>query len=126
MSRSSPSRSCCSTRSWTASIRFSTPGFAMPEQPPESAGTALADELETTGLAADAFTVEVAGITAGVRPARKRRLGIGAWLAIVWLVGLILAAIAAPILPIADPNETFTSIQRAQAPFATIEKSGGG
>ena len=62
----------------------------MPEQqPPESAGTALADDLETTGLVADAFTVEVAGITAGVQPARKKRLGIGAWLAIVWLAGLI-------------------------------------
>jgi len=80
----------------------------MPEsQPPESAGTALADEMETTGLVADAFTVEIAGVTAGVQPTRKRRLGFGAWLALVWLVGLIVAAIAAPILPIAGPNETF-------------------
>jgi peptide/nickel transport system permease protein len=98
----------------------------MPEQPPESAGTALADEVDRTGLVADAVTVEIAGITAGVEPARKKRLGIGAWLAIVWLVGLILAAIFAPILPIAGPNETFTSIQRAQAPFATINEPGGG
>jgi len=99
----------------------------MPEsRPPESAGTALADEMETTGLVADAFTVEIAGVTAGVQPTRKRRLGFGAWLAIVWLVGLIVAAIAAPILPIAGPNETFTSIQRAQAPFATISTPGGG
>jgi peptide/nickel transport system permease protein len=98
----------------------------MPEQPPESAGTALADEVDRTGLVADAVTVEIAGITAGVEPARKKRLGIGAWLAIVWLVGLILAAIIAPILPIAGPNETFTSIQRAQAPFATINEPGGG
>jgi peptide/nickel transport system permease protein len=98
----------------------------MPEQPPESAGTALADEMETTGLVADAFEIEVAGVTAGVEPARKKRLGIGAWLAIVWLGGLILAAIIAPILPIAGPNETFTSIQRAQAPFATINEPGGG
>jgi peptide/nickel transport system permease protein len=97
----------------------------MPEQPPESAGTALADEVDRTGLVADAVTVEIAGITAGVEPTRKR-LGIGAWMAIVWLVGLILAAIVAPILPIAGPNETFTSIQRAQAPFATINEPGGG
>lgn len=93
----------------------------MPEpQPPESAGTALADELETTGLVADAFTVEVAGVTAGVQPVRKKRLGFGAWLAIVWLAGLVVAAIAAPILPIAGPNDTFTSIQNSQAPFATV------
>ena len=99
----------------------------MPEpQPPESAGTALADDLETTGLVSDAFTVEVAGVTAGVQPTRKKRLGIGAWLAIVWLVGLVLAAVVAPILPIAGPNETFTSIQRGQAPFSTITSSGGG
>jgi peptide/nickel transport system permease protein len=88
----------------------------MPEQPPESAGTALADEVDRTGLVADAVTVEIAGITAGVEPARKKRLGVGAWLAIVWLVGLVLSAIVAPIL----------SIQRAQAPFATINESGGG
>jgi len=99
----------------------------MPEpQPPESGGTALADDLETTGLVADAFTVEVAGVTAGVQPTRKKRLGFGAWLAIVWLAGLIIAAIAAPILPISGPNDTFTSIQRAQAPFATINQPGGG
>jgi peptide/nickel transport system permease protein len=98
----------------------------MPEQPPESAGTALADEVDRTGLVADAVTVEIAGVTAGVQPARKKRLGVGAWLAIVWLVGLILAALIAPILPIAGPNETFTSIQRAQAPFATINEAGGG
>jgi len=99
----------------------------MPEQqPPESAGTALADDLERTGLVADAFTVEVAGVTAGVQPARKKRLGIGAWLAIVWLAGLIFAATAAPVLPIAGANETFTSIQRAQAPFSTISTSDGG
>ena len=99
----------------------------MPEpQPPESGGTALADDLETTGLVADAFTVEVAGVTAGVQPTRKRRLGFGAWLAIVWLAGLVIAAIAAPILPISGPNDTFTSIQRAQAPFATINQPGGG
>jgi peptide/nickel transport system permease protein len=99
----------------------------MPEQPPESAGTALVTEEEVTGLPVDAGTAEVAGVVAGVEPTRKKRLGIGAWVAIVWLAGLILAAIAAPIIPgLADPNETFTEIQRAQAPFATIETPGGG
>jgi peptide/nickel transport system permease protein len=99
----------------------------MPEPQPESAGTALVTEEEVTGLPVDAVTEEVAGVVAGVEPARKKRLGFGAWLAVVWLVGLILAAIAAPIIPgLADPNETFTDIQRAQAPFATIKTSDGG
>jgi peptide/nickel transport system permease protein len=98
----------------------------MPEPLPESAGTALVTEEEVTGLAVDAVTAQVAGVVAGVEPARKKRLGIGAWIAIVWLVGLVLAAIAAPILPLAGPNETFTDIQRAQAPFATIKTPGGG
>ncbi len=92
----------------------------MPEPPPESAGTALADELETTGLVADAVTVEIAGVTAGVQPRRKKGLGVGSWLAIAWLAGLVLAAIVAPILPIPGPNETFTDIQNNQAPFATV------
>jgi peptide/nickel transport system permease protein len=98
----------------------------MPEPLPESAGTALVSEEEVTGLPVDAVTAQVAGVVAGVEPARKKRLGIGAWIAIVWLVGLVLAAIAAPILPLAGPNETFTDIQRAQAPFATIKTPGGG
>jgi peptide/nickel transport system permease protein len=99
----------------------------MPEPLPESAGTALVTEEEVTGLPVDAVTEEVAGVVAGVEPARKKRLGFGAWLAIAWLAGIMLAAIAAPIIPgLADPNETFTEIQRAQAPFATIKTADGG
>src|SRR2546421_11985293 len=98
----------------------------MPEsQPPESAGTALADDLETTGLVADAFTVGVAGVTAGGQPARKKRLRLGAWLAILWLAGLVIPPLAAPLLPIAGPHQTFTSIPRAPAPFATLSTPGG-
>ena len=36
---------------------------------------------------------------------KKQRLKIGAWLSIFWLVFIVGAAILAPILPIADPNE---------------------
>jgi peptide/nickel transport system permease protein len=99
----------------------------MPEQQPESAATTLVTEEEAEGLPADAITTEVAGVVAGVEPARKKRLGFGAWLSIGWLTFLILAAVLAPVIPgLADPNETFTEIQRAQAPFATIEQPGGG
>jgi peptide/nickel transport system permease protein len=99
----------------------------MPEPSPESAGNTLVTERDTVGLAGAGPLAEIAGVVAGVEPARKKRLGFGAWLAIVWLAGLILAAIAAPIIPgLADPNDTFTEIQRAQAPFATIKTSDGG
>jgi peptide/nickel transport system permease protein len=99
----------------------------MPERPPESAATALVHEEDVVGLPGAGPLTQIAGVTAGVEPARKKRLGIGAWLAIVWLAGLILSAIAAPIIPgLADPNETFTEIQRAQAPFATIKTPDGG
>lgn len=99
----------------------------MPEPPPESAATALVHEEDVVGLPGAGPLTQIAGVVAGVEPARKKRLGIGAWLAIVWLAGLILSAIAAPIIPgLADPNETFTEIQRAQAPFATIKTPDGG
>ena len=98
----------------------------MPEPQPESAATALVHEEDAVGLAGAGALTQIAGVAAGVEPARKKRLGIGAWLCIAWLVGLFVAAVAAPILPIPGPNETFTSIQRAQAPFATIDQPGGG
>lgn len=48
---------------------------------------------------------------------RKKGIGIAAWLAIIWLVGLLLAAIFAPLLPLPDPNESFAEIAR-QGPVA--------
>jgi peptide/nickel transport system permease protein len=99
----------------------------MPEPQSESAGTALVTEEDVVGLAGGGALTQVAGVVAGVEPTRKKRLGFGAWLAIIWLVALIVAAIAAPIIPgLADPNETFTEIQRAQAPFSTIKTADGG
>jgi peptide/nickel transport system permease protein len=98
----------------------------MPEPQSESAATALVHEEDAVGLAGAGALTQIAGVAAGVEPARKKRLGIGAWLCIAWLVGLFVAAVAAPILPIPGPNETFTEIQRAQAPFATIRTADGG
>jgi peptide/nickel transport system permease protein len=48
---------------------------------------------------------------------RKRRLGLGAWLAIIWVGGMLLLAIAAPILPIPRPTQVFPEIAR-QGPRA--------
>ena len=44
--------------------------------------------------------------------ARRRKIGIMAWLAIIWLVTMLLLAILAPVLPIPDPTETFPEIAR--------------
>jgi peptide/nickel transport system permease protein len=52
-----------------------------------------------------------------VSPARRKRLGVAAWLAIVWVVGLLLAGIFAPLLPIPEPTEVFPEIAR-QGPTA--------
>lgn len=99
----------------------------MPEPQPESAATALVHEEDAVGLPGAGALTHIAGVEAGVEPARKKRLGIGAWLSIAWLGLLVVGAIAAPIIPgLPGPNETFTQIQRAQAPFATIETPGGG
>lgn len=43
---------------------------------------------------------------------RRRRLGVGAWLAIVWLGGLITLAVLAPVLPLRDPTESIGAIAR--------------
>ena len=47
-------------------------------------------------------------------PNRKRRKGLGfaAWLAIIWIVGLLALAILAPVLGIPDPNKSFPEIAR--------------
>jgi peptide/nickel transport system permease protein len=58
---------------------------------------------------------EAAGIgIGGTRPAGRgtRRLGVAAWLAIVWLGGLLALAILAPVLPLDDPLEQFPEIAR--------------
>jgi peptide/nickel transport system permease protein len=45
-------------------------------------------------------------------PVRRRRLGIGAWLAIGWLATLGLLALLAPVLPFADPDTNNLAIAR--------------
>lgn len=47
----------------------------------------------------------------------RARLGVGAWLAIVWTGFLVLLAALAPVLPIADPTEVFPGLAR-QGPSA--------
>lgn len=77
-------------------------------------------EAETPGLGlapSMMATAEAAGVAIGddvpePGAAAKKKLGVGAWLAIIWLATWLLLAIFAPILPIADPTETFPEIAR--------------
>ncbi|MCZ7629582.1 MAG: hypothetical protein M5U19_11240 [Microthrixaceae bacterium] len=79
-------------------------------------------EASTTGvgLAPSALAgIEAVGVTVGGHegdgaPARspRKRLGVMAWVAIVWLSAMMLLAVLAPVLPIPDPTETFPEIAR--------------
>lgn len=74
-------------------------------------------DLGVTHLDASA-SVLVEAIEAGPPTGTtKRKLGVGAWLAIVWIVGLILLAILAPWIGIKDPNKIYPEIAR-QGPMA--------
>jgi peptide/nickel transport system permease protein len=48
----------------------------------------------------------------------KKKLGIGAWIAIVWLVGLVLACLLVPILPVSGVEERNSDLA-FQQPFCT-------
>src|SRR5215213_8451215 len=43
---------------------------------------------------------------------RKRRLGVLFWASVVWLVLLVFGAVLADLLPIKDPNRTFSGVAR--------------
>ena len=77
----------------------------MPEQPHSPAESILLDE-ETAGLEPDSSAIQVGAVTGGPEVEKERRrkgLGFGAWLAIIWLSLLIGSALLAPVLPIPDP-----------------------
>ena len=93
----------------------------MPEQSPEAGrdlvGALVRDE-QAHDLAPDAFTVRAAAIESGPLAdgkSAKKRLGIGAWLAIAWLVVIFGSAILAPVLPIDRADVANPAVAR-QAP----------
>jgi peptide/nickel transport system permease protein len=104
----------------------------MPEQPPEPRATsgerigeegigALVADDDRHGLAPDEATIHGLAVEAGPEIERlaKRRgkgLGLGAWLAIIWLVLLVVLGTAAPLLPIDDPVNDSTPALRLQGP----------
>jgi peptide/nickel transport system permease protein len=46
------------------------------------------------------------------RSSSSDRMGLGAWISIIWVGGIALLALLAPVLPIPDPDESFPEIAR--------------
>ena len=81
----------------------------MTDHPRDTSVTHLDPSVEVYALAVESDQIEP--IPAGGR--KKKRLGVAAWLAIIWIVGLLVLAIIAPLLPIPGPNESFAEIARS-------------
>lgn len=89
--------------------------------PEPDATTARQPDVDREGLLDSAAAVD-AGIAvpspptpAGVQAvdiAPTRRLGVGGWLAIGWLLLVLVLALLAPLLPLEKPNETFPGLAR--------------
>jgi len=60
------------------------------------------------------LTAQAHELTDEAVEAEKRRLGVGFWLSVVWVIVIVAAAILAPWLPIEDPNENL--ILRGERP----------
>jgi peptide/nickel transport system permease protein len=100
----------------------------MPELPDSPA--ALATDSAAAGLPGRLPTSQSELIFGAVEAdvgARKwrRGLGLGAWLSIGWLALIIVAALLAPILPLDNPNETFTAIAPSGKPGTAGHLLGG-
>jgi peptide/nickel transport system permease protein len=73
------------------------------------------ETVDTTTMSMPVALPGAVGPPAEAMP-KKKRLGIGAWLSIIWLALITLSAILAPILPIKDPNQINPDIVR-RGPF---------
>jgi peptide/nickel transport system permease protein len=59
-----------------------------------------------------------------VEAAPAQKLGVMGWLSIVWVVGVVVVALLAPILPLRDPDRTVSGLAR-QGPFTAGGILGG-
>ena len=86
---------------------------ADPPAPPRTPGPAGApDSSEVTGDVATLLLEAEPTADLDVEIGATKRLGVGAWLAIGWLVLVVGAAILAPVLPLDDPQQTVGAITR--------------
>lgn len=87
----------------------SRPHKGMPQSPGQ---VDTRPDLGVTHLDASASVLIEAIESGPPSGTRKKRLSVGAWLAIIWLGGLLVLAIIAPWIGIKDPNEIFPEIAR--------------
>ncbi len=99
----------------------------MPERPEtpvaerELTAEAVAEELPIdAGLG-----IPMAAVEAGDEGIVKKKLGFGAWIAMAWLVLLLLLCLLAPILPIDGYKERADGLSRQQ-PFCTATECASG
>ncbi|MGH9050029.1 MAG: ABC transporter permease [Acidimicrobiia bacterium] len=92
----------------------------MPERPETPvADRELAAEAAAEGVPVDAGLEEaIEAVEAGDEGVAKKKLGIGAWIAIGWLGLLVVLMVFAPVLPFGEAKERFTGLSRQQ-PFCT-------
>lgn len=93
----------------------------MPEPPADTriAERGLARDAAAEGVPVDAgIEVPIDAVEAGTEGVVKKRLGIGAWLAIGWLVLLVLLMAFASVLPIPGPRERVSGLA-FQEPLCT-------
>ncbi|MGH8984497.1 MAG: ABC transporter permease [Acidimicrobiia bacterium] len=84
----------------------------MPEQPADTLREqGIAADAAATGLPVDSgLEVPIAAVEAGTEGVVKKRLGIGAWVAIGWLGLLVLLMVFAPLLPTPGPRERVSGL----------------
>ncbi|MGI8793680.1 MAG: ABC transporter permease [Acidimicrobiales bacterium] len=93
--------------------------MATPDQrpdPPSADGessVATSADTDAVGLAVDTASAAAVVISVPAAPNKKRRIGF--WLAVGWLVAVVVGAILADVLPLRDPNAQ-TIVNRLSKP----------
>jgi peptide/nickel transport system permease protein len=86
----------------------------------DAIGALVADDV-LHDITPDEATIHGVAVEAGPEIAHlrtRRKLGLGAWLAVIWLALLLVLAVAAPVLPIDDPVQDATPAERLAEPSA--------
>ncbi len=81
----------------------------MLEQSPSRADDLLTDDRPLSPAAVDDLVDETPAEDTSYQ---RKKLGVFFWLAVAWVIGLVLASLFADLLPLKDPNDTFRGTSR--------------